>query len=489
MLTSSLGQRTPARAPRPGAGHGSAWPAHLLLAFIVASLVALVTVPVAADRYMRPLRDEMRTLAEPGRGLMTEIHVALALQASALHDFGDTRDEQYLRRYRQAAVREQRAGELLAPIAARLGPSTTARLAEYREMEAYWHASVDRFLERAGGGGAAGEDPLRGELYDDLLVAAAQLDEAIHQEAQLRRGRILEAERAAWWSMVALSAIALLALAAVAWIGGRLRAFAAEADRRRHEAEELMESRGRLMRGISHDLKNPLNAIDGHAELLEDEVVGPLTPRQRTSVERMRRSVRSMLRLIDDLLELYRIDAGHLELHRQRVDVRGIAADLVEEYRAMARGAGHRVELVESNGLPPVMTDPERVRQVLGNLLSNAVKYTPPGGRIIVRTERRTLQREQEGADALAVDVIDTGPGIAGDKQEEIFHEFSRLSPDEHPGAGLGLAISRRIARQLGGDITVASEPGRGSRFTLWLTLAPAEHRRQSRAAPDGRAR
>jgi signal transduction histidine kinase len=124
-----------------------------------------------------------------------------------------------------------------------------------------------------------------------------------------------------------------------------------------------------------------------------------------------------------------------------------------------------------------VATDPERVRQVLGNLLSNALKYTPPGGRVTVRAEVRPRGHDGAHAESVAIDVRDSGPGIPPDKHEEVFEEFSRLAPDAAPGAGLGLAIARRVARALGGDVTVASEPGRGSCFTLWV---PAARRRSA---------
>jgi signal transduction histidine kinase len=232
---------------------------------------------------------------------------------------------------------------------------------------------------------------------------------------------------------------------------------------------QLMEGRARLMRGVTHDLKNPLNAIDGHAQLLEDEVVGPLTDKQRASIHRIRRSVRSLLRLIEDLLKLYRVEAGQLVLHISLIDLRPVIAEAVEEHEAAANHAGHLIEVVTADGLPTVRADVERVRQVLGNLLSNAVKHTPAGGRITVRASRRKLRREGDTVDAVTIDVIDAGPGIPADKHEEIFAEFSRLAPARRPGSGLGLAIARRIARLLGGEITVASEPGRGSCFTFWV--------------------
>ena len=245
-----------------------------------------------------------------------------------------------------------------------------------------------------------------------------------------------------------------------------------EAEARRGEIARVMESRSRLMRGFSHDVKNPLGAADGYAALLEEGVVGELAPEQRAVVGRLRRSIRNALALIDDLHEFARAEAGHVELDRAPADVRALACELVEDYRASAAGAGLALAAELPDALPAVETDAVRVRQILGNLLSNAVKYTEQGG-VTVRVARRA-----EGPDGapsgdvgawLAIAVADTGPGIAPDEQPRLFREFSRLHEGDKPGAGLGLAISQRLAHALGGTITVESDVGRGATFTLWL--------------------
>ncbi|HEX7118636.1 MAG TPA: ATP-binding protein [Longimicrobiales bacterium] len=262
-----------------------------------------------------------------------------------------------------------------------------------------------------------------------------------------------------------------------------------DSERRREELERVMESRSRLVRGFSHDLKNPLGAANGYAELLESGVLGDLTPRQREGVERIRRSLHSALKLIDDLVELARAESGRLEIERMPTDVRSVVTELSEEYRAQAEAKGVEFGMELAEELPVGDTDADRMRQILGNLLSNAVKYTPAGGRIEVRA-RPCRDRLPGGAaandrgrrdeataagaavDWLCIDVADTGPGIPRDQQEEIFREFTRLAEGAEGGVGLGLAISRRIARALGGEITLESEPGRGSTFTFWVPVA-----------------
>lgn len=243
-----------------------------------------------------------------------------------------------------------------------------------------------------------------------------------------------------------------------------------QAEQRADEIERVTESRARLIRGFSHDLKNPLGAADGHAQLLEDGILGELAPRQQESVKRIRATIRSALGLIQDLVELARAEAGQIELEIAPADVGEVAREIAEEYRAQAESAGLHVAAEVPAGLPRVSSDRARVRQVLGNLVSNAVKYNRDGGSVALRVALRRRDGEPSG-DWMAVEVADTGSGIPADKRHLLFREFSRLEPGAAHGAGLGLAISQRIAQALGGEITLESEVGVGSTFTLWLPV------------------
>ena len=231
-----------------------------------------------------------------------------------------------------------------------------------------------------------------------------------------------------------------------------------------------MESRTRLVRGFSHDLKNPLGAADGHAALLEDGVLGDLTDTQRNSVQRIRVALAAAVSLINDLVELAHAEAGQIALREQPVDVREIAREMVEQYRPAAQQAGLAIT-GELRAVEIVPGDADRVRQILGNLLSNAVKYTKQGGQIEVKTAMRSADGRGE---CVAIDVVDTGIGVPQEKVQALFTEFERIDPSVKPGAGLGLAISRRLARLLGGEITVYTQRGRGSTFTLWLPRSRA---------------
>ncbi|MFW6078034.1 MAG: ATP-binding protein [Gemmatimonadota bacterium] len=253
-----------------------------------------------------------------------------------------------------------------------------------------------------------------------------------------------------------------------------------ESERRRTELQRITESRARLIRGFSHDVKNPLGAADGNLQLLEEGVVAGLSAEQRERVSRARRSVRSALRLIEDLTEHARAEAGEVEVDIEPMDAREASRETADEFRAQADA--REIELVTDvpDEFPVVESDADRVRQILSNLLSNAVKFTPAGGRVTVRTRVRDDGDAPAPGRWVTISVEDTGPGIPESEVPRLFREFTRLEATRgERGSGIGLAISYRIAQALGGTITVRSEVGRGSIFTLWLPLERVGAERQ----------
>lgn len=245
----------------------------------------------------------------------------------------------------------------------------------------------------------------------------------------------------------------------------------AEAERRREELEQVTRSRERLMRGFSHDLKNPLGAADGHAQLLEAGYAGEISEEQRDSIVQIRRSIRAALGLIEDLLQLAKAESGQIEVQRKPVDVREAVRDVADTFRAQCEAKGLTMHVDLPREFPTIETDAARVRQVLGNLVSNAIKYTPAGN---VEITMGLNDNPASSVRCVAVNVSDTGPGIPEEKRHLVFQEFVRLQPETTAGAGIGLTISRRIARALGGDITFRSEAGHGTTFTLWLPPPPS---------------
>lgn len=240
--------------------------------------------------------------------------------------------------------------------------------------------------------------------------------------------------------------------------------------KRQHEAlERVMESRERLVRGFSHDVKNPLGAADGHAQLLGDGILGELSDRQKESVARIRSGIGQALELIGNLIQLARNEAGEMDLVVEPVDVTNLMRNTALVYQAAADAEGLSLELDLDPGIPPILSDTQRIRQVLGNLLSNAIKFTPSGGTVRLAVESRSGRRSGDPSRWVTLSVEDNGPGIPEEQQERMFAEFQRLDPESSHGEGVGLAISDRVARSLGGEIVVESEVGRGSTFTLWL--------------------
>ena len=261
------------------------------------------------------------------------------------------------------------------------------------------------------------------------------------------------------------------ALGTLAALALRKTVLIEQAQKQHQELEQATRTRERLVRGFSHDVKNPLGAADGHAQLLADGVLGELEPRQRESVLRIRSGIRSALELIGNLIELAKKETGQIRVTAEPVDVAAVVEETADVYRAAADARGLQLETATDEQLPPVISDARRIRQVLGNLLSNAIKYTPRGGAIQIDAALRTGRRALDPSGWVTLSVSDTGEGVAPEEQVRMFAEFQRLEPETSPGEGLGLASSQRVANSLGGEISVESEPGQGSTFTLWLPL------------------
>ena len=253
------------------------------------------------------------------------------------------------------------------------------------------------------------------------------------------------------------------------------------------ERKRVIESHERLIRGFTHDVKNPLGAADGYLSLLELGVDGALSEKQARSVGHARRSIRTALNLISGLLDIERAEAGQLDLTKEPVDLAAATLEIVDEFCAAAEAKGLTLvsEIPDDEDVIIVESDPARVRQILANLVSNAVKYTQPNGNVTVAVHVADSTDAPWRGWWLAVGVTDNGPGIPIDKQGLVFQEFTRFDPGAAAGSGIGLAISRRLARALGGEITFSSVPGKGSTFTLWLPgqspPPPIERRRLAR--------
>jgi signal transduction histidine kinase len=282
--------------------------------------------------------------------------------------------------------------------------------------------------------------------------------------------------------LVGLASIAATALsraeamAALARQAEVLESSITERTRQLHDAilelRRASEAKSDLLANVSHELRTPLTAIIGYSELLLHGGDGQLNEDQREDVETIDRSGRHLLSLIDELLEISRIETGDIELRLAPVDLRALIESCLADLRALAGQKGLALE-IERLDLPAAYAaDENRLRAVLLNLLSNAVKFTPSGGRVAVSG--------WIADDTVRIVVSDTGLGIAPEEQSRVFEKFHRVAGPELPGNGLGLSIAREFARLHSGDVQLVSTLGLGSRFTIILPLQPAD----SRAAP-----
>ena len=247
-----------------------------------------------------------------------------------------------------------------------------------------------------------------------------------------------------------------------------------------------------FLANVSHELRTPLNAIVGFVDLLREGVYGELTPRQAAPVQRIEASANHLRHLVDQILDLAKMAAGRLEIHAELINLRPFVLEVASEVEPLVAEKKLHLSLAIGASLPRVKTDPTHLRQILMNLVSNAIKYTEQGG-IVIRTksistsdpsipqhlcvpsnEPLTVTRPW-----VVLQVTDTGIGITPTDHILVFEEFEQVNAGPRGdsmkrGTGLGLPISRRLARLLGGDVTLESELQRGSTFTIWLPGEPS---------------
>ena len=330
-----------------------------------------------------------------------------------------------------------------------------------------------------------GKPELYPEIPDELLVAGAQDEEHLRiiRELGFKSAMIVP---------LATSARVLGAITVVSAEGSRRYTaddmnFLTELARRaalavensllhkaehdaRRAAEAANEAKTQFLAVMSHELRTPLNAIGGYAELLMMGIRGEVSDDQRADLERIQRSQRNLLSLINDILNYAKLEAGHVEFDMKAVPLHPLLMDLESLITPQLRARDLTYDYTGCDPTLTVWADAEKVRQILLNLLSNAIKFTDPGGTIAISC----IDRENENT--VSIVVRDTGLGIPSDRLASVFEPFVQLErrlTSNHEGTGLGLAISRDLARGLGGELSARSTLGEGSEFDLNLKKAP----------------
>ncbi len=231
-----------------------------------------------------------------------------------------------------------------------------------------------------------------------------------------------------------------------------------EENRRIQETNRL---KSEFLANMSHELRTPLNAIIGFSELMVNGKVGDMAPDQKEYLGDILTSARHLLRLINDVLDLTKVEAGKMEFRPEVIDLSKVAAEVKDILRGLAAQKRIQIDLEISPGLPSALLDPSKLKQVLYNFLSNALKFSPEGGIVTLR-----IHREEEGHFRLEVE--DSGIGIKREDLPKLFVEFQQLdagSAKKYAGTGLGLALTKSIVEAQGGKVGVRSEPGKGSVF------------------------
>ena len=356
-------------------------------------------------------------------------------------------------------------------------------------------------------------------------TVAAQLHQANHERARYLAMNTFHAPGGDQWQVVVarparnvlvrlamwtigLAMIGALSLALVRERreGMRVAERSAELERLSTELLRANRAKSEFLANVSHELRTPLNAIVGFVDLLRDGVYGELAPRQVNPVDRIAGSAAHLRHLVDQILDIAKMAAGRMEMHPEPVDLRPFVIDVASEFEALIGERGLNLSLAIGGSLPRIRTDPTHLRQIIVNLLGNAVKYTPSGG-IAVRTrvvdERGSghvvgtpslVGAPQGGRAWVTLQIADSGIGIAPADLARVFEEFEQVNAGPRGdsmqrGTGLGLPISRRLARLLGGDIAVESELGKGSTFTVWIPVDGADlGSRTSTPIPAGAA-
>ena len=433
------------------------------LALVSLALVALAAVPIYVGERVASLQDQITETLQPALESAARLSLYQSRQMARLQSFLLTGDRTIRIRYNAAIAEEDSLYNDLGDLVRVMDLDVRERLARLSSESTRWrfgHLSI--FDEVAGPeAGDALWAQVQGE-YEELQGATRELERVIKGEVDQGRRDTQWWRTIQTWIMIGLSILALGSLLVIARVSWRVRRLVAEAEKREDALHQTVKQRDEVVSIVSHDLRNPLGVVAGAADtLIELPLDREERERQATIIAR---SASRMSRLIEDLLDVSRIEAGAFVVRPSAEE----PISVLEEVREMFEVQAEEAEVALAVG--PVCDvlvrmDHDRVVQALANLMDNALRFTPEGGVV-------TLSGEVLDQETVSLSVSDTGVGLTQDALDNLFSRFWQAEGDRKGRAGLGLAIVKGVIEAHGGEVRVESDPGVGSTFHLVLQRA-----------------
>jgi len=437
----------------------------LLAAVVMAALLAAALLPIGILVREGPVRREIEEVIDPARKHVAAIRSAIERSVASHAAYMLSGNPVLLARANEWRAQEESETASLAAMSDRLDPTVRAALAHFQERQRRFK-ETGRTLDAEAATVREGLRSLPDVDADTegLLAACDDVGEALDASDDARRDQLERFGRETWIAVGVVGALGIAAAGAVGRLTRREQRARASADRARLAAEAATRTRDEIVAIVSHDLRSPLATVDGAAKYLLASAGAGYRVEDRRLLEMITRGTETMDRMIQDLLDIARIESGGLVVERTEVAV----APLVEEATAMsqplAEKSGQRLACAIGPDLPAISADRHRLLQILSNLLGNAVKFTPAGGTI-------TLAAERTG-DAVEFRVTDTGTGIAPENLPRLFDRFWQARRGDRRGLGLGLPIVKALVDAHGSEVEVESTVGQGTTFRYRIRAA-----------------